>query len=83
MDELTGTNTSPEQRLEKFQVVQHSNIFLAMISHPTAAKPQADELVWLLLGLILSISTDLPGMFQTLGSSYIYFFSPLYILLCS
>lgn len=65
--------------LEKFQVVQHSSIFSAMISHLTAAKPQDDELVWLLLGLILSISTDFLGMFQTLCSSYKYFFSSVYI----
>lgn len=50
-----------------------SVILFAMTSYPGAAKPRDDELVWLLLGRILSINMDLLGMFQALRSSTVFF----------
>lgn len=77
-DELASIHSSPGQRLEKYHIVQHSQIsalliLFAMTSYPGAAKPQDDELVWLLLGRILSINMDLLGMFQALRSSTVFF----------
>lgn len=50
-----------------------SVILFAMTSYPSAAKPQDDELVWLLLGHVLSINMELLGMFQVLCSSTVFF----------
>lgn len=50
-----------------------SEILSAMTSYPSAAKPQDDELVWLLLGRVLSINRGLLGMFQALSSPTVFF----------